>query len=319
MSSKLFHLRGSDVVELPASRFTIEKQLQTLLESHLEPFLGVRFLASEYSTGAKYAGRIDTLGLDENNVPVIIEYKREMHESVINQGLFYLDWLVNNRAEFQLLVQDRLGMDTAKAIDWTGPRLICIAGEFTRYDSYAVQQIPRNIELIRYRRYGDEHLMLEQVNTPLTLPARRAPEVTRGPVMPPAVPGTPDPDPVDPPVGPAPVELALQKCAPDVQARHQLLHDFVFSLGDDIQLKTLKLYFAYRRLKNFVCIIPGPAKGDLWLYLRLDPTTVVLENGFTRDVRSIGHWATGDLEVTIKNDADVEKVKALIQRAYEQS
>nr|WP_244977239.1 DUF5655 domain-containing protein [Deinococcus humi] len=162
--------------------------------------------------------------------------------------------------------------------------------------------------------------MLEQVNTPLTLPAaRRAPEVIRVPVVPLTVPGLPDPDPVDPPAGLAPVEVALQKCTPGVQARHQQLHEFVLSLGDDIQLKTLKQYFAYRRLKNFVCVVPGPARGELWLYLRLDPTTVPLGDGFTRDVRNIGHWATGDLEVTIRNDADVEKAKELIQRAYEQS
>jgi hypothetical protein len=33
---------------------------------------------------------------------------------------------------------------------------LCIAGDFTRYDEYAVLQIPRNIELLRYRRYGGD-------------------------------------------------------------------------------------------------------------------------------------------------------------------
>ena len=32
-------------------------------------------------------------GIDENCSPVIIEYKRALNENVINQGLFYLDWL----------------------------------------------------------------------------------------------------------------------------------------------------------------------------------------------------------------------------------
>ncbi len=69
----------------------IEKSLQTLLEKHLEAFLDVRFLASEYATGKTHGGRIDTLGLDDNNCPVIIEYKRALNENVINQGLYYLD------------------------------------------------------------------------------------------------------------------------------------------------------------------------------------------------------------------------------------
>ena len=39
--------------------------------------------------------------------------------------------------------------------------LICIAGDFNRYDDHAVKQIQRNIELIRYRRFGANLLMLD--------------------------------------------------------------------------------------------------------------------------------------------------------------
>src|SRR5262249_46388481 len=111
------------------------------------------------------AGRIDTLGLDENDSPVIIEYKRSSHENIINQGLFYLDWLMDHQAEFKLLVLERFGKAIADKIDWTAPRLICIAADFTKYDSHAVQQMDRNIELIRYRRFGKELLLFELVNS----------------------------------------------------------------------------------------------------------------------------------------------------------
>jgi RecB family endonuclease NucS len=67
--------------------------LQTLIERHLESLLGVRFPASEHSTGKTHRGRIDTLGIDENNRPVIPEYKRALNQNVINQGLYYLNWL----------------------------------------------------------------------------------------------------------------------------------------------------------------------------------------------------------------------------------
>ena len=83
----------------------------------------MRFLASEYSTGKTHGGRIDTLGIDENNSPVIIEYKRSTNENVINQGLFYLDWLLDHRAEFTLLAMKKLGAEVAEQIDWSSPRL----------------------------------------------------------------------------------------------------------------------------------------------------------------------------------------------------
>ena len=59
---------------------------------------------------------------------------------------------------------DILGLDADKAIDWASPRLTCIAGDFKKYDEHAVTQINRNIELMRYRRYGEDYLILELVN-----------------------------------------------------------------------------------------------------------------------------------------------------------
>ncbi|MEU5398266.1 hypothetical protein ABZ348_03085 [Streptomyces sp. NPDC005963] len=66
----------------------------------MEIMLGVRFLPSEYSTGPVHGGRIDSLGLDENGAPVIVEYKRATDAGVIHQGLFYLAWLMDHKAEF---------------------------------------------------------------------------------------------------------------------------------------------------------------------------------------------------------------------------
>lgn len=40
---------------------------------------------------------------------------------------------------------------------------------------------------------------------------------------------------------------------------------------------------------------------------------------FSRDVTGIGHWGTGDVEVSLKNDNDLEKVKPLIERAYNEN
>ena len=84
---KLFRLDNQDVTELPGTSVALEKSLQERIEKNLETFMGVRFLASEYSTGPVHGGRIDTLGIDENGSPVIIEYKRATNENVINQGL----------------------------------------------------------------------------------------------------------------------------------------------------------------------------------------------------------------------------------------
>jgi hypothetical protein len=159
---KLFRIASDAVTELSGTTDTIEKSVQILFERNLDSLLGVRFLASEFPTDG---GRIDTLGLDENDCPVILEYKRSTNENVINQGLFYLDWLMEHRKDFQWLVLEKLGKQIADSVDWSAPRLICIAGDFHRYDDHAVKQIQRNIELIRYGRFGDDLLMLDLVAT----------------------------------------------------------------------------------------------------------------------------------------------------------
>ncbi|MEZ0065884.1 hypothetical protein ABIA32_001893 [Streptacidiphilus sp. MAP12-20] len=50
----------------------------------MESMLGIRFLASEYPAGPWHRGRIDTLGLDENNTPVVIEVNWTAGQSVSN-------------------------------------------------------------------------------------------------------------------------------------------------------------------------------------------------------------------------------------------
>ena len=76
---------------------------------------------------------------------MIIEYKRALNENVINQGLFYLDWLMDHQGEFTLQVLNRLGKEWAEKIDWPGTRLLCIAGDFSRYDEYAVRMHVCNV------------------------------------------------------------------------------------------------------------------------------------------------------------------------------
>lgn len=55
------------------------------------------------------------------------------------------------------------------------------------------------------------------------------------------------------------------------------------------------------------------------MWLPLDPASVKLEDGFSRDVRGVGHHGTGDLEVVIRNLEDLEKAKPLIQKSFEEN
>lgn len=303
---QLFRLSEGQAIELPGRAVAVERQLQALIESQMPAFLGVRFLASEYATGKTHKGRIDSLGLDENGCPVIVEYKRHSNENVINQGLFYLDWLLDHQAEFRWLVMERLGKEVADAIDWTGTRLLCIAADFTRYDQHAVQQIPRNIELIRYKLFGDDLLLLELVNAVSVSDATAGKAEASSTAS-----GTPRSVGRD-----KTAEEQLAQAQPGIRQLYDSLASYLNALGDDVQEKHLKLYTAFRRLKNFACVIPY--RDKLLVMLKLDPDTVTLEDGFSRDTRNIGTWGTGDLELTLRTQADMDKAKPLLDRSYQE-
>jgi predicted transport protein len=53
--------------------------------------------------------------------------------------------------------------------------------------------------------------------------------------------------------------------------------------------------------------------------LKVDPLSVTLEPGFTRDVSNIGHFGTGDLEITLSKPQDLERAMPLIKHSYENS
>ena len=155
----IFKIENKKVKQIKGVQFKNEKELQNLIESNLEEIFGIKFIETEFSTGEKHGGRIDTLGLDENNNPVIVEYKWGGKDNVINQGLFYLDWLVDHRGDFQILVEKRLGKKVK--IDWGQPRLILLAASFNKYDKHAINSMAENIELWTYSIYDNGLLVIE--------------------------------------------------------------------------------------------------------------------------------------------------------------
>lgn len=294
---KLFNINGK-VKEYPSGTVTLEKELQTVIENNMTAFFGVTFLASEYRTTD--GGRMDSIGIDENHCPVIFEYKRSMKENVINQGLFYLNWLLDHKDSFKVLVIEKLGLKEANNIDWSMPRVVCIAGDFTKYDESAIKQMNRNISLIRYKKFGDDLLMFEQINENV---AAAIPEDNNAISKPKSADKT--------------FKEQLAGADNEIKVLYQDLANYILSLGDDISETHLKLYAAFKKIRNIVTVVA--LKKKLIINLPIDVTTVSFEEGFSRDVTNIGHWGCGAVELHLKNKADFEKAKALIDRAYNEN
>ncbi|WP_433549094.1 DUF5655 domain-containing protein [Streptomyces sp. CA-294286] len=289
---RLFTVSDGVTAEVAARVAERERDVQVLVEANMEALLGVRFLASEYSTGPVHGGRIDSLGIDENGSPVVVEYKRGVDPGVINQGLYYLAWLVDHRAEFQFLVRSRLGAEAAAQVQWTTPRLICVAGGYTRYDLHAVRQHRHAIDPVSYRLLGENMLSLETV---ASVAGRTAVPQRRTTAERTAVPAAG--------MGDAMAELRAA------------LDEVLVGLGEDVTQVERKQYRAYRRLRNFACV-GSTQKRQVLVTLNVDPSQVELVEGFSRDVSELGHHGTGDLEVRLRTEPDLDRAHELLRLSY---
>ncbi|MFH9351151.1 DUF5655 domain-containing protein [Kitasatospora sp. NPDC017646] len=297
---QVFRVNDGAVRRVEGGAVELERHLQALVEANMETMLGIRFVASEHSTGRIHRGRIDTLGMDEDGSPVIVEFKRSRSESVLSQGLFYLAWLVDHRAEFEGLVAGRFGEEVAAAVDWSSPRVVCIAADFNRYDVVAAGMSHHRVDLVVYQQYEGDFVTLELAASVAggcgSSASRRA-----------------EPDRAASPVRRGVREL-LDHASADLRALYASLDERLLELGDGLCVE-LQHYLAYRRRRNYACV--RVLARALVVVLNVDPSTVKLEPGWTRDLRKVGHLGTGDLEVRIASAEDLARAVPLLAASFE--
>jgi len=289
----IFKIQNQKVQKLKIKKFKNEKQLQQIFENNLEEIFGIRFLASEYTT--THGGRIDTLGIDEDGSPVIIEYKENEKDNIINQGLFYLDWLVDHKGDFELLVQKKLGQNVK--VNWDAPRIILVAQSYNEYDKYAVNRISENIELKKYILYDGDILFIENVVLPNKKETGKKIKKT------------------DITYKEYSVGDHLNGKSDKIKELFMELREKILKLDDRIKEKVLKLYVAYELDRNFAEVVIQ--SNGLWIYVDISKDEVEDPKNKLVDVSEKGHWATGDVRLRIENHEDIEYAMNIIKQSYE--
>jgi hypothetical protein len=125
---RIFSIKGTKLAEITEQEFSLE-------------LFDLEYVKSEFEL---HGLRIDTLAFDkESKGFVIIEYKRDRNFSVVDQGMAYLNLMLNNRADFILEYNESPSSSShnrmkREQIDWSQSRVIFIAPEFTKYQQYAI-------------------------------------------------------------------------------------------------------------------------------------------------------------------------------------
>ncbi|UZE94295.1 MAG: transporter [Candidatus Pacearchaeota archaeon] len=298
----LFKIKNSNVTKLSTIDLEKEKNIQTLFEQNLFTILNVDFLATEYSTS--FGGRIDTLGIDKIGSPVIIEYKRNQNDNVINQSLSYLRWLLDHKADFEILCRNKK-IDIK--IDWTSPRVICVAESYNKFDLDTVEILPIKIELLKYRIYEDDILFVESESqkairistTKIFKKGKREKEILTKLQK------------------NYTLETHLQVASKEIKELFMQLKEMITSLDDSIIEEAKAKYIAYKLTTNFVDIVIQ--KNAIKAFLNVPSGKLNDSFGIARDLtkpKIVGHWGNGDYEVLIKNKEELIKLFELIKQSY---
>ena len=149
---QLYQTQAQSLVELTEDPFRLEREIQSLFESNLYSFTGLEFIKSEFTIKNN---RIDTLAFDpESQAFVIIEYKRERNYSVIDQGVSYLNLMLDYKADFIVEYNESQSKQLKRqGVDWSQSRIIFVSPSFTDFQKQSTNFKDLGIELWEIKRY----------------------------------------------------------------------------------------------------------------------------------------------------------------------
>jgi len=295
----LFKLQNNKAEKIE-KRSVVERDIQRLIEENLTEILGIHFLETEFTTNE---GRIDTIGIDQNGSPVIIEYKRTQNDSVINQATWYLEWLLDHKEKFEKLVQaKKLEIE----VDWSSPRVICVAESYNKFDLGLVKFLPFVIELLKYRLY-DDLLSIDAENFQKGFKLSGSKKLL----------SADDDRPVR--------EYGKEYTANDLfrsgwkesRELYEQLREKIFELDTNIEEKFNKLYLSYK-IENIFCEIIPQAKG-LWIHITMPVDKIKKNEIELHDVSQRGHWGTGETKFRIEKPEEMTMALDYISQSYQYS
>lgn len=295
---------GDQLKKLNVLPLSKERDLQRLIEKNLLETLGLQFLATEYPTTS--GGRMDTLAVDSDGAPVIIEYKKNRNDAVINQALSYMRWLKTQKSEFfQKLMIDKLGQKAYDEIglDWKNPRVICIAEAFSRFDIDTIHFVSARIELIRYRIYEEGIFTLEPINV-LEAVTQTEESVKESKAV-------KSEQPKDSSNEIPIVEDFIEKASPSVREIFYDLRERILALDESIIEKPTTLYVGYKLSNNFADL--HFQKSGLKIFLR--PLTYDDPKSLVKQIPDGYKWKLNKfVQITSLEDSDY--VFGLIEQSY---
>ncbi|HHF5297934.1 TPA: DUF5655 domain-containing protein [Haemophilus influenzae] len=298
---KIFTSEKGQLSQLKQQKFKLEKDIQRLFEENLTLLSGYIFIRSEFSIKNS---RIDTLAFDpETQAFVIIEYKRQQNSSVVDQGISYLNLMLEYKADFIVEYNEKQKAPLKRNdVDWSQSKVIFVSPTFNDFQIQATNFKDLPIELWEVNRFDNDIITLNIINKSKSAPNIKAVSIEKNEEF-----------------------STLKEIKVYQESDHlsdksdfiqELYEDFkqgILNLDPDIEINTRKLYIAFKKDRNIADIRIQQKNLKIWInlpYGELDDPKNLAKN-----VSNTGHWGNGDYEITIESTQYLEYIMSLIKQA----
>ena len=296
----LYKLKKQQFKLIPPHPFKLEKEIQTLTEKNLKTVFNLELIKSEFRLRRS---RIDTLAFDkENNSFVIIEYKRGINFSVVDQGVSYLNLMLDHKADFVLEYNELASKNLKRNnIDWSQSRIIFVSQKFTTFQKEAIRFKDLPIELWQIKRFQDGLIFFDRVKTAKTTESIRNLSKKDTAL-----------DKVTKEIAVYTEDKLLQKASLDIAELYEKVKDLILNLSE-IEIQPRKHYIAFILNTNIVDIQIQKKALKLWINAPIG--TLDDPKSMARDVSSTGHLGNGDYQIEISSEEKLDYVVGLIKQA----
>ena len=296
---KIFTSKKGQLSQLKQQKFKLEKDIQRLFEENLTLLSGYIFIRSEFSIKNS---RIDTLAFDpETQAFVIIEYKRQQNSSVVDQGISYLNLMLEYKADFIVEYNEKQKAPLKRNdVDWSQSKVIFVSPTFNDFQIQATNFKDLPIELWEVNRFDNDIITLNIIKK--SAPNIKAVSIEKNEEF-----------------------STLKEIKVYQESDHlsdksdfiqELYEDFkqgILNLDPNIEINTRKLYIAFKKDRNIADIRIQQKNLKIWInlpYGELDDPKNLAKN-----VSNTGHWGNGDYEITIESTQYLEYIMSLIKQA----
>lgn len=290
----------NSIIQVKEKPFKLEREIQRLFEQNLQTIMNVEFVKSEFVIKDR---RIDTLAFDPQSKSfVIIEYKRDRNTSVFDQGITYLNLMLQHKADFIVEYNECKNNQLKRTdIDWSQTRVVFVSPNFTEDQIRATDFRDFSIELWEVKQYENGIIAIKPIKKSKTAKSIKqiATENT-------------DIKAVTEEIKIYTEEDLLQNKSEDIVALYEHYKSAILNLDSDIEISPKKLYVAFKKEgRNIVDI--EIRKSILKLYLNTKKGTLDDPKKLARDISEIGHWGNGDYAINITDDGNLEYIMSLVK------